>query len=139
MLEQQNHRHPRLEDPVLTCYLPRELMVAILTAVHIPPYANVSKALDQLQLMVSKQQRAHPDGVHIVTGDTSRLFSPNFINTSSDQLGGKYYWTMFVQINRHTGHSPTPTRTPPHSLSLPTPPSEGILWTGLSTTLPELT
>ena len=50
-------------------YLPRELTAAIETAVYIPRSANVSMALGQLQFMVTKQQRAHPDGVHIIAGD----------------------------------------------------------------------
>ena len=50
-------------------YLPRELTVVIVTAVYIPPDANVSAALSQLYATVSKHQQAHPDGVHIIAGD----------------------------------------------------------------------
>lgn len=40
-------------------------------AVYIPPDANVSVALSHLHGCISKQQQAHPDGVHIVARDFS--------------------------------------------------------------------
>lgn len=66
---------PDLEAMSIECrpfYLSRELTVAIVTAVYIPPDANVSTALGHLQLLLNKQQRAHPDGVHIITGDFNK-------------------------------------------------------------------
>ena len=67
---------PDLEAMSVQCrpfYLPQELTAAFVTAVYIPPGTNVSMALGQLQLIVAKQQRAHPDGVHIIAGD---FYSP---------------------------------------------------------------
>ena len=63
---------PHLEALTVICrpfYLPRELTAVTVTAVYIPPDANVSLALSHLHSAISKQQRAHPDGVHIVAGD----------------------------------------------------------------------
>ena len=53
-------------------YLPWELTVAIVTTVYIHPNANVSSALGQLLLMVTKQQGAQRDGVHLITGDFNK-------------------------------------------------------------------
>ena len=67
-----SHCSPDLEMLSTMCrpfYLPRELTVVIVTAVYIPPDANVSAALSQLYATVSKHQQAHPDGVHIIAGD----------------------------------------------------------------------
>lgn len=50
-------------------FLQRELTVVIVTAVCIPPNANVSIALTLLLDSINKQQRAHPNGVHIIAGD----------------------------------------------------------------------
>lgn len=44
-------------------HLPREPTVVIVTAVYIPPDANVSTALSLLLNAINEQQRAHPDGV----------------------------------------------------------------------------
>ena len=66
---------PDLEAMSVQCrpfYLPREITAAIITAVYIPPDANVSMALGQLQLMVAEQQRAQPDGIHIIAGDFNK-------------------------------------------------------------------
>ncbi len=76
---------PDLEALTVSCrpyYLPRELTVVNLTAVYIPPDANVSLALSHLHDKISRQQQAHPDGVHIIAADfnQARLKSvlPNF-------------------------------------------------------------
>ncbi|KAK0155085.1 hypothetical protein N1851_002601 [Merluccius polli] len=79
---------PDLEAMSVQCrpfYLPRELTAAFVTAVYIPPGANVSMALGQLQLMVAKQQRAHPDGGTLIK-QTSRLFSPNSTSTRGKNI-----------------------------------------------------
>ena len=64
-------------------YLPRELTVVIITAVYIPPDANISITLTYLHDSVNKQQQAHPDGVHIIAGDFNqaclKTVLPNFI------------------------------------------------------------
>lgn len=49
-------------------YLPRELTVVIPTAVYIAPDANVSSGLAHLHQIISKQQKNHPDGVHVIAG-----------------------------------------------------------------------
>ena len=41
----------------------------LITAVYIPPVANVGIALSLLLKAINTQQRAHPDGVHIIAGD----------------------------------------------------------------------
>uniref|UniRef100_A0A669EHA4 Reverse transcriptase domain-containing protein n=1 Tax=Oreochromis niloticus TaxID=8128 RepID=A0A669EHA4_ORENI len=53
-------------------FLPRELTVVIITAVYIPPDANVNTALSILLNTINEQQRAHPDGVHIIAGDFNK-------------------------------------------------------------------
>ncbi|XP_072769008.1 uncharacterized protein [Nerophis lumbriciformis] len=50
----------------------RELSVVIITAVYIPPDAKVNTALSLLLNTVNEQQRAHPDGVHIIAGDFNK-------------------------------------------------------------------
>ncbi len=50
-------------------FLPRELSVVIVTAVYIPPDANVSTALALLLDVINKQLCAHPNGVHTIAGD----------------------------------------------------------------------
>nr|XP_049591334.1 uncharacterized protein LOC125978210 [Syngnathus scovelli] len=51
-------------------FLQREITVVIITAVYIPPNANASAALSLLLNTINEQQRAHPDGVHIIAGDS---------------------------------------------------------------------
>lgn len=66
---------PHLEAITVICrpfYLPREITVVTITAVYIPPDANVNIAHSYLHGCISKQQQAHPDGVHIVAGDFNR-------------------------------------------------------------------
>lgn len=68
------HKHcsPDLESFSIKCrpfFMPRELTVVIITAVYIPPDANVSTALSLLSNSINKQQESHPDGVHIIAGD----------------------------------------------------------------------
>lgn len=50
-------------------YLPRELTSIVVTAAYIPPDANAKLAMKELQVAISKQQTAHPDGAFIVAGD----------------------------------------------------------------------
>ena len=80
------HCSPDIEAMSVVCrpfYLPRELTVVIITAVYIPPDANISIALTYLHDSVNKQQQAHPDGVHIIAGDFNqaclKTVLPNFI------------------------------------------------------------
>ena len=71
------HCSPDIEAVTVDCrpfYLPRELTVVIITAVYIPPDANISIALTYLHDSVNKQQPAHPDGVHIIAGDFNQAF-----------------------------------------------------------------
>lgn len=53
-------------------FLPRELTVVIVTAVYIPPDTNASAVLSLLLNAINEQQRAHPDGVHIIAADFNR-------------------------------------------------------------------
>lgn len=53
-------------------FLLKELTVVILTAVYIPPDAIVSSALAHHHQTISKQQKIHPDGVHVIAGDLSQ-------------------------------------------------------------------
>ncbi|XP_053532800.1 multivesicular body subunit 12Ba isoform X1 [Ictalurus punctatus] len=69
------HCSPDLEYMSLRCrpfFLPRELTVVIITAVYIPPDANVNTALSLLLNTINEQQRAYPDGVHIIAGDFNK-------------------------------------------------------------------
>lgn len=50
-------------------YLPREHSVVIITAVYIPPHANITIALGYLLTAISKQQIAHPNGVLMIAGN----------------------------------------------------------------------
>jgi len=53
-------------------FLPRELTVVIVTAVYIPPDANVNMELSLLLDIINEQQRVQPDGVHIIAGDFNK-------------------------------------------------------------------
>ena len=53
-------------------YLPREFTVIIITAVYIPPDANIKTALDSLLTAISNQQCDHPDGVYVIAGDFNK-------------------------------------------------------------------
>ncbi len=67
-----SHCSPDLEFMTVKCrsfFLPRELSVVIVTAVYIPPDANVSTALALLLDVINKQLCAHPNGVHTIAGD----------------------------------------------------------------------
>lgn len=90
------HCFPDLEYMSVRCrpfFLPRELSVVIITAVHIPPDANVSTALSVLLHTINKHQWAHPDSVHIIAGDlnkaTLKTVLPNFHHMSTVQLEGE--------------------------------------------------
>lgn len=70
-----NHCSPNLEAMPVLCrpfYLPCEITSLTISAVYIPPSANVSTSLAHLLTMVNEQQRRHPEGVHIVAGDFNR-------------------------------------------------------------------
>ncbi|XP_072771248.1 uncharacterized protein [Nerophis lumbriciformis] len=71
----KQHCCPDVEYMSVRCrpfFLPRELSVVIITAVYIPPDAKVNTALSLLLNTVNEQQRAHPDGVHIIAGDFNK-------------------------------------------------------------------
>ena len=53
-------------------YLPRELAAVVITAVYIPPEANVNTALSHLYYTITHQQRTYPKGVHIIAGDFNK-------------------------------------------------------------------
>ncbi|KAI2659609.1 putative RNA-directed DNA polymerase from transposon BS [Labeo rohita] len=60
----EKHCSPDLEYMSVRCrpfFLPRELTVVIVTAVYIPPDANVNIALSLLLNTMNEQQWAHPD------------------------------------------------------------------------------
>lgn len=44
-------------------------MSVVITAMYIPPDANINAALVYMLTAINKQQNAHPDGVFIVVGD----------------------------------------------------------------------
>lgn len=70
-----HHCSPDLEFMSVKCrpfFLPRELTVVIVTAVYIPPQANINTALSLLLNTINHQQQAHPNGVHIVAGDFNK-------------------------------------------------------------------
>lgn len=60
-------------------YLPRKITVVIVTAVSIPPDANVSTALAHLHSTINKQYRAYPDEVHIIAGYFNQLCLKNIL------------------------------------------------------------
>lgn len=81
----ETHRSTNLEFMTVRCrpfYLPRELTVVFITAVCIPPDADVNAALNLLLHRTDKHQRAHPNGVHIIAGEFSKAnlqsVLPNF-------------------------------------------------------------
>lgn len=47
-------------------------MVVVVIVVYIPIDANVSSALNHLQLVISKQQQEHPKGIHVVAEDFNK-------------------------------------------------------------------
>lgn len=53
-------------------YLPRELTAIFITAVHVPPNADVKQAMGELYNTLSQLQTAHPDAFHIVAGDFNK-------------------------------------------------------------------
>ena len=66
------HCSPELETMTVLCrpfYLPKELTVVLVTAVYVPPDANVSTAVSQLREVISRQQKARPEGAFVVAGD----------------------------------------------------------------------
>lgn len=67
-----SHCSSDLESLSVLCrpfYLPRELTVVTVTAVYIPPDANVKSSLARLYQTISKLQKSYPDGVHVIAGD----------------------------------------------------------------------
>ncbi|CAG5958704.1 unnamed protein product [Menidia menidia] len=69
------HCSPDLEFMSMRCrpfFLPRELAAVVITAVYIPPHANVNMALSLLLNAINTHQRAHPSGVHIIAGDFNK-------------------------------------------------------------------
>ena len=69
------HCSPNVEYMSVRCrpfFLPRELSVVTITAAYIPPDANVNTALSLLLNIINEQQRAHPNGVHIIAGDFNK-------------------------------------------------------------------
>ena len=57
-------------------YSPRELTSIVVTAAYIPLDANTKLAMKELQVAISKQQTAHPDGF-IVAGRLPETFDPS--------------------------------------------------------------
>ncbi len=76
-------------------WLPREITAIIITAVYIPPQANIDQALRELYGNISEQETAYPDAAFIVTGDFNkanfRTIAPKYfqhitINTCGDHV-----------------------------------------------------
>lgn len=53
--------------------MPRGFPVFLITAVHIPPLANVRSALEKLHSTINGQLNAHPEGVVIAAGDFNHV------------------------------------------------------------------
>ncbi|XP_072358730.1 uncharacterized protein [Scyliorhinus torazame] len=53
-------------------YLPREFTSAIITAVYIPPQAEVRKALDELYTVINNYETEHPEALFIMAGDFNK-------------------------------------------------------------------
>ncbi|CAG6018054.1 unnamed protein product [Menidia menidia] len=53
-------------------FLPREVAAVVITAVYIPPDANVNMALSLLLNAINTHQCAHPSGVYIIAGDFNK-------------------------------------------------------------------
>ena len=69
------HCSPDLEFISVRCrpfFLPRELAAVVVTAVYIPPHANVNTALSLLHNAINNHQCAHPNGAHIIAGDFNK-------------------------------------------------------------------
>lgn len=69
------HCSPNTEAIFVACrpfYLPKELTTVLITSVYIPSNANISLALDYLHSMVNRQQKSHPDGVHMIAEDFNK-------------------------------------------------------------------
>ncbi len=70
------YRSPDLEYLAVKCrpfYMPREFSVFLITAVYIPPLANVRSALEKFHSTINGQLNAHPEGVVIVAGDFNHV------------------------------------------------------------------
>ena len=66
------HCSPHAELMTVKCrpfYMPRELTAVIITAVYVPPSANVKMAMAELYNNISEQQLVHPDALFITAGD----------------------------------------------------------------------
>lgn len=104
-------------------HLPQELTIAIVTAVYIHPNTNIGTILGQLQLMVTMQQEAYPDGVHIIAGDFNQanLMSvlPDFHQHVKCATRGENTRDVFTQTSSmFTEHPPSPTSEHSDHLSL---------------------
>lgn len=53
-------------------YLPRELSVVVITAVYLPPDANVSVPLLLLHDVITGQMQDYPEGTFLVAGDFNK-------------------------------------------------------------------
>ena len=90
--------HPDIEYLCITCrpfYLPREFPKIFVTAVYIPPSADIKDAETMLYDVISKIESDNPDAVNIITGDfNSCMFDksiPNYVQyihfpTRSDKV-----------------------------------------------------
>lgn len=87
-------------------YLPRELTVVLITAVCIPPEADVSTAASLLLHSINNHQRAHPEGVHIIAGSFNKAdlqsVLPNFHQHVSCPTSGDRVYSNINQAYRGT-------------------------------------
>ena len=107
-------RHCCLDLEALTVlsrpfYLHREVSVITVTAVYIPPDANVSTALSYLLAIVKKQQKNYPDGVHTIAGDFNQAYLktvlPHFYQHVDCATWGRN--TLGRVYSNQSFHSPT--------------------------------
>ncbi|KAI4899557.1 hypothetical protein NFI96_017648 [Prochilodus magdalenae] len=86
---------PRTDYLIISCrprWLPREISVVIVTAVYIPPQADMDLALGKLYEAVNKQETARPEAACIVVGDFNkanfRKVVPKFVQNVSCSTRG---------------------------------------------------
>lgn len=94
---------PDLEYLTVKCrpfYLPLEFTVVVITAVYVPPDANIKSALAYLLTAIRKQQQAYPEGAFVIAGDFNRAnlktVLPKFYQHVKCPTRGKKYSTMFI-------------------------------------------
>uniref|UniRef100_A0A3B5L729 DDB1- and CUL4-associated factor 10 n=1 Tax=Xiphophorus couchianus TaxID=32473 RepID=A0A3B5L729_9TELE len=94
------------------CYLPREFMSAILTAVYIPPSADEAVACDVISSNAAKLQTQHPDVVIVFLDNrlfatcsddtTIALWDLRKLNSKVCSLHGHASWVKNIEYDTNT-------------------------------------